>query len=119
MNARNLKSSYCDGPASRYGPVIDKLVQDYIDMRRLEDAKQSNLPVLTAELSPGRVRSPTGLHCNLDELLCFERDWTLSRDITKDRAASSISMEKQPPVSKKRKLKDGKALQLDRLLDGF
>jgi len=52
-------------------------------------------------------------------LLCLERDRTSNVKVDAPNKRSSVPVQIPQPASKKRKLKDGRAMRLDNLLDNF
>ena len=83
------------------------------------------MPALTASLGPPprRIAGPTRHTLDLYRVFCFERDWSFNNgesptpDSTSSTSATN-GLLLDTPASKKRKLKDGKAIALDQILDG-
>ena len=96
-----------------------EVIRDYINKRRSEDCKDSEPPILTVKFSALKIASK-GLTSDLDQVLCFEREPKLRTSGGQENRDISTTAEPKSLVSKrKRKLKDGKALHLDDLLQGM
>lgn len=85
------------------------LVQAYFARRRSHETQEAKLPLLNANL---RDRRNSFYQLDFKKLFCFERDWSFN-------ATDEPSQPEDHQRAKKRKLKDGKALSLDNILDSL
>ena len=99
-----------------------KLAEGYVDKRRSETTKDAcNVPTLDAWFGPSSFNEPAD---DPSKILCFERDWNFIKPVNhhgyfiqSSRTARDTGSGDPPP--KKRKLKHGKAVALDTMLEGL
>ena len=98
------------------------MAKNYTAKRRSEQAEYDTLQTLSVEFAGfGRdnARQAAGRIADLGEVLCFERKRDSSSLVVQDFPTSATMIAEQAHVSKKRKLRDGRSIQLDKLFENF
>ncbi|CAK3988666.1 Hypothetical predicted protein [Lecanosticta acicola] len=85
--------------------------------RRLMEGNQANTPLLKLTLKGSRkalppLALPNQFEDDRDDIFCFERDWQFQ-------ATNQGPQPEEEQRAKKRKVRDGKALPLNSILDGL
>ena len=97
------------------------LAEGYIQKRRSRTSND-DCDAPSAAISLGfNSRDYKGSRCEVADILCFLRDWSVTghgKD-SKNPIPLSATAEDATRPTKKRKLKDGKAVALDAMLEGF
>jgi hypothetical protein len=98
------------------------LVEGYIQKRR-SGTSNDDCNVPSAAISLGfNSREYKGSRCEVADIFCFERDWSVHGKNSDSpillSATAGTTVDVSRPM-KKRKLKDGKAVALDVMLEGL
>lgn len=102
------------------------MVEGYIQKRR-PDVSKNDCDVPSTSVffgSDSRDSRHNGSRCEIVDMLCFERNWTVagygkdSDDSTSQPAAADTAKDASRPT-KKRKLKHGQSIALDAMLEGL
>ena len=101
---------------------FDELLKNYVPKYRSKHPQYDDLPALSVEfsgLARNKVHTAAVHVSDLDNVLCFERRWDSKALAFQSNSTVETAVSKHAQANKKRKLRDGRELQLDKLFEIF